>query len=153
MDLFCYLCFVFVFVIPCSLVVTCWEKVDLLALFCVMFLCVLSLSHTVLWVRCGTWLYCFLVVVFFLTLTTSIIRHADVLQSRRHVFPMARLQCCCRATTSDFSLARSGLMEYKARPAGHTRPRHNIRMKLLITLISRWLSLVLLLIIHWLTNK
>ena len=32
----------FVFIIPCSLVFTCWEKADLLALFCVMFPCVFA---------------------------------------------------------------------------------------------------------------
>ena len=35
-DLFCYLCFVFVFA---SLVVTCWEMTDLLALLYMMFSC------------------------------------------------------------------------------------------------------------------
>ena len=45
MDPFCYLCFVFFFVIlsvlsvPCSLVVTRWERADLLALLCVMLSC------------------------------------------------------------------------------------------------------------------
>ena len=38
--------------VSCSLVVTCWEKDELLAL--VLFYCVLSLSYTVSWVRCGT---------------------------------------------------------------------------------------------------
>ena len=45
---------------PCSLVVTCWERTGLLAL-----LCVLSLSHMVSWVRCGTWLHRVLIFVFF----------------------------------------------------------------------------------------
>ena len=41
------MCFMFVFVIsnvsvPCSLVVTCWERVDLLALWYMMFSCILS---------------------------------------------------------------------------------------------------------------
>ena len=40
----CYLGFVFVchhvLFVPCSLVVTCWERADLLALLCVMFSCV-----------------------------------------------------------------------------------------------------------------
>ena len=40
--------------VSCSLMVTHWERADLLALLCVMFPCVLSLSHTVSWVRCGT---------------------------------------------------------------------------------------------------
>ena len=45
MDPFCYLCFMFVFVlsVPCSLIVTYWERVELLTLLCVVFPCVLSL--------------------------------------------------------------------------------------------------------------
>ena len=44
MDPFCNLYFVFVFVIlflsvPFSIVVTCWEKADLMALLCSMFSC------------------------------------------------------------------------------------------------------------------
>ena len=35
------LCFVFVFIILSSFVVTCWERADLLLLLCVMFSCVL----------------------------------------------------------------------------------------------------------------
>ena len=40
--------------VPCSLVVTCLEKADLLALLIVVFSGDLSLSYMVLWVRCGT---------------------------------------------------------------------------------------------------
>ena len=44
MDLFCYLCFVFVchtvLSVPCILEVTCCERADLLALLYVMFSCV-----------------------------------------------------------------------------------------------------------------
>ena len=60
MDHFCYLWFVFVIFflsIHCSLVVTCWERADLLALLYVMFYYVLSLSHVVTWVRCGALMY------------------------------------------------------------------------------------------------
>ena len=31
--------------VPCSLVITCLERSDLLALLCVVFFCVVSLSH------------------------------------------------------------------------------------------------------------
>ena len=48
-----------------SLVVTCWERDDLLALLHVVFYCALSLSHVV---RCGAWLYRFLVLPSFLLL-------------------------------------------------------------------------------------
>ena len=40
--------------VPCSLVITCWERADLLALLCMMFPYVLSLSQMVSRVRCGT---------------------------------------------------------------------------------------------------
>ena len=43
----------------CSLGVICWERADLLALKCVMFLC-FCLSHMVSWVRNGACLYRFL---------------------------------------------------------------------------------------------
>ena len=47
MDRFCYLCFMLVCCnvvsVLCSLVVTCWERADLLAIVCVS--CVLSLSQ------------------------------------------------------------------------------------------------------------
>ena len=57
MDLFCYLCFVFVFAIlscvSCSLVVTCSERADHLALLCVgIFLCYCHLSSGFL---CQVW--------------------------------------------------------------------------------------------------
>ena len=38
--------------VPGNLVITCWERADLLALLCVMFSCVLFPSHMVSWVRC-----------------------------------------------------------------------------------------------------
>ena len=37
MDRFCWLCFMLVSVVLCSLVVTCWERADLLAIVCVLF--------------------------------------------------------------------------------------------------------------------
>ena len=51
-----------------SLVVTYWERADLLALLYVTFYCVLSLSDGVSWVKCGTWVYRFLIFASFLTL-------------------------------------------------------------------------------------
>ena len=43
--------------VPCSIVLTCWERADLLSLMCVMFPCVfVLLSHMVSRVRYGT--YC-----------------------------------------------------------------------------------------------
>ena len=61
--LFCGSCLLFIFQVcfyysvlsaPCSLVITCWEKADLLALFCVMFPCFLSFFHMLSQVGCGT---------------------------------------------------------------------------------------------------
>ena len=37
MDHFCWLCFMLICVVLCSLVVTCWERADLLAVVCVLF--------------------------------------------------------------------------------------------------------------------
>ena len=37
MDSFCWLSFMLVCVVLCSLVVTCWERADLLAVVCVLF--------------------------------------------------------------------------------------------------------------------
>ena len=69
MDLLCYLCFAFVchtvLSVLCNLVVTYWERADLLALLYMMFSCVLSLSHMVSWVRCGIGLYRFRIFAFF----------------------------------------------------------------------------------------
>ena len=52
----------------CSLVVTCLERADLLALLYVVIYCVLSLPDGVSWVKCGTWVYRLLIVASFLTL-------------------------------------------------------------------------------------
>ena len=57
---FCHLCHA-VFSVHCSLVVTYWGRANLLALLYVMFSCVLSLSHVVSCVRCGTCVYRFLI--------------------------------------------------------------------------------------------
>ena len=40
--------------VHCCIVVTCWERADLLALVGDVFFAFLLLSHVVSWVRCGT---------------------------------------------------------------------------------------------------
>ena len=55
------------------LVVTCWERADLLALVCGVF-CEFVTFPLVSWVRCGTWLYRFLI---FAPLLTLIQYHFD----------------------------------------------------------------------------
>ena len=55
-----YMCFV----------VTCWERADLLALVCGVY-CEFVTFPLVSWVRCGTWLYRFLIFAPLLTLTVS----------------------------------------------------------------------------------
>ena len=50
--------------VPCSLVVTCWERADLLLWFLVF----LSRLHMVSWVRCGASLYRFLIFAYFITM-------------------------------------------------------------------------------------
>ena len=57
-----YMCFV----------VTCWERADLLALVCGVF-CEFVTFPLVSWVRCGTWLYRFLIFAPFLTFRFNLI--------------------------------------------------------------------------------
>ena len=61
-----------VFSVPCSIVITCWERSDLLVLLCVMEPCNLPSYHMVSRVRCGTWLYRFLIFAFLLSLNFEI---------------------------------------------------------------------------------
>ena len=49
--------------VHCYLVVTCWERADVLSLVCDV---ILPLSHVVSWVRYRTWLYWFLIFTTFL---------------------------------------------------------------------------------------
>ena len=66
MDLFFCVCLCrIVLYVSCSLMVTCWEKADFLALLYVTFPCVLSLSHRY---PGSVWFYRFLIFAFFLTL-------------------------------------------------------------------------------------
>ena len=75
-DFYCCFCFVFVFVILTCLFLAAlclYAGKGLASWFsCIWyFLVVLSLSHTVSWVKCGTWLYRFLLFAFFLTFITT----------------------------------------------------------------------------------
>ena len=54
MDPICYLRYFNDLSVSCSLLVTCWERANLLAFMYVMFSFVLSLYHTVSRVRCGS---------------------------------------------------------------------------------------------------
>ena len=53
--------------VPCSHVITCWEKADLLALLCAIFPGILSLYHILSLVGYGTLLYRFLINALFFT--------------------------------------------------------------------------------------
>ena len=70
-DLFCYLCFLFV-MFSCLFIVALWSPAGkgltswLPCVWC--FIVYLLLSHVVSWVRCGAWVYRFLIFAFFLTL-------------------------------------------------------------------------------------
>ena len=68
-------------------VVTCWERADLLALVCGVF-CEFVTFPLVSWVRCGTWLYRFLI---FAPLLTSI--QLQPMQDLDHVTSNVRLEC------------------------------------------------------------
>ena len=57
-------------------------KADLLTLLCMMFLCVLSLTQVVSWVRCGTWLYWLLIFAFL----TFIFKEFTVWFRQNHVW-------------------------------------------------------------------
>ena len=70
-DLLCF-CSVLCLLCLCAsvymcFVVTCWERADLLALVCGVF-CEFVTFPLVSWVRCGTWLYRFLIFAPLLTL-------------------------------------------------------------------------------------
>ena len=52
-------------------VVTCWERADLLALVCGVY-CEFVTFPLVSWVRCGTWLYRFLIFALLLTVMMSL---------------------------------------------------------------------------------
>ena len=67
-SVLCLLCFVHVCLL--CFVVTCWERADLLALVCGVF-CEFVTFPLVSWVRCGTWLYRFLIFATLLTLTMN----------------------------------------------------------------------------------
>ena len=64
-------CFVLCASVYMCFVVTCWERADLLALVCGVF-CEFVTFPLVSWVRCGTWLYRFLIFAPLLTLTWSV---------------------------------------------------------------------------------
>ena len=66
----CLSCFLVCSMQPCGV---CWTRANLLALLCVVFCCVLSLSHVVIWVGCGTWLYWVLIFAFLLTFIFNIL--------------------------------------------------------------------------------
>ena len=84
-DLLCF-CSVLCLLYLCAsvymcFVVTCWERADLLALVCGVF-CEFVTFPLVSWVRCGTWLYRFLIFEPLLTFITSGPRR----KSRRQYF-------------------------------------------------------------------
>ena len=74
-DLLCfvlsYVCYVLCVSVYMCFVVTCWERADLLALVCGVF-CEFVTFPLVSWVRCGTWLYRFLIFAPLLTFNTFI---------------------------------------------------------------------------------
>ena len=60
--------------VHCCLVVTCWEKAELMALVGDVQLCFCYFPNVVSWVRCGTLLYRFLIFVVFLTFQNDMTR-------------------------------------------------------------------------------
>ena len=70
-------CYVLCASVYMCFVVTCWERADLLALVCGVF-CEFGTFPLVSWVRCGTWLYRFL--IFATLLTFKILAPARFMQ-------------------------------------------------------------------------
>ena len=93
-----YVCLYFtVLSVPCSLVITCWERADLLAIFSAMFSCVLTRSHTVSRVWCDTWLYRCLIFVFFFTIKIyaldSVVFKKNIKRSSARMQASGRILC------------------------------------------------------------
>ena len=80
-----YMCFV----------VTCWERADLLALVCGVF-CEFVTFPLVSWVRCGTWLYLFLIFAPLLTLLVV-----------QFLFRIQQLMVCLRTLIKHFYIILS----------------------------------------------
>ena len=70
-------CYVLCASVYMCFVVTCWERADLLALVCDVF-CEFVTFPLVSWVRCGTWLYRFLIFATLLTLLQFINCFRDI---------------------------------------------------------------------------
>ena len=70
-------CYVLCTSVYMCFVVTCWERADLLALVCGVF-CEFVTFPLVSWVRCGTWLYRFLIFAPLLTFMISYPGHNTV---------------------------------------------------------------------------
>ena len=89
-----YMCFV----------VTCWERADLLALVCVVSNCEFVTFPLVSWVRCGTWLYRFLI---FAPLLTLVWKHAhetrQTEESHHQVWPSWRSFHCNWTVSKSFA--------------------------------------------------
>ena len=132
--------------VMCSLVVISWERAALLAhvLTCMWyFLVFLSLFHTVYWVRCGTWLYQFLIFTFFLTLWSWLLYLIYWLISY-----LAYLLNCC--TVPDKRCLSHGMCLYKvmmtlhilndvANEAGSTQ-KSKITSLLLVWRMKQWVN-------------
>ena len=88
-----YMCFI----------VTCWERADLLALVCGVY-CESVTFQLVSWVRCGTWLYRFLIFAPLLTFLTNPKEITAYIPSSQTVFFIISLVCC-----SDVSLVNKML--------------------------------------------
>ena len=73
--------------------ITCWERADLLALVCAVF-CEFVTFPLVSWVRCGTWLYRFLIFATILTLLYTESSHvACQIMGMEHRAPYKHIVC------------------------------------------------------------
>ena len=90
-------CFCYAFVCVCywCLVVTCWRRVDLLALVCdvVMSCCEVVTFPLVSWVRCGAWLYRFLIFALFRTMRIRCVSKSHALAYIRSAISAQVIMC------------------------------------------------------------
>ena len=110
----------------CSLVVTCWEKLATW-LSCILCLIVfVSLSHVMIWVRCATWLYRFLIfaslltLIYYLTVLDYLLGKNSTRQHRRRIWileiiSLFELFLCLFLQHDSCLLTVSDLVSFKAK--------------------------------------
>ena len=95
------------------LVVTCFERADLLALILIS-ICDVVTFPLISWVRCVAWLYQFLILVLFLTLFGHLMNEKFI---QIGVFPQGKIMCWkTRSKSFKHQLSEMYLLHEKAKP-------------------------------------